>query len=102
VGVALIAATIGLPSTTATTSVRGELAIRCALTASVVWASTQLAVVLGPHLSGVAASLPLLAAILAVFTHVQNGSAAANALLRGMLTGLGSYATLCFVVAVSV
>jgi hypothetical protein len=101
VGVALTAAAAALPASGTTAPVRGELAIRCALTAAVVWTSTQSAALLGPELSGVVASLPLLAAILATFTHAQAGSAAAATLLRGMLTGLGSYAALCFVVAVS-
>ena len=81
--------------------VRGDVAIRAGLTVAVVWASTQVARVAGPELGGMIASLPLLATILVIFTSAGEGPAAATTLLRAMLTGLGSYAALCFVVAAS-
>jgi hypothetical protein len=100
--VALVAAARALPAGSPDLApVRGDVAIRCALTAAIVWTATEFAGALGPELSGIVASLPLLATILAAFTHAHDGPTAATTLLRGMLVGLASYAGLCFLVAVS-
>jgi hypothetical protein len=47
----------------------------------------------------VLAGLPVLASVLAVFTHRSNGSAAVVALLRGMASGMAGFVAFCVVVA---
>ena len=79
---------------------RFDLAVRTACTAALVLALTGLAGVLGPRLSGMLAAFPVLASVLAAFTHVQAGAAAAADFLRGLVRGLVSFALFCFVVAV--
>jgi hypothetical protein len=76
-----------------------DLVLRAAATAALVLILTGLAGSLGPHLSGLLASFPVLATVLAAFTHVQDGPAAAAQLLRGFATGLVAFAVFCFSVA---
>ncbi|MEA2457865.1 MAG: hypothetical protein QOC95_837 [Thermoleophilaceae bacterium] len=78
---------------------RFDLMLRAAATAALVLALTGLAGLLGPRLSGLLASFPVLATVLAAFTHAQEGAAAATELLRGFVTGLVAFAVFCFVVA---
>jgi hypothetical protein len=77
---------------------RFDLAIRMAVTAALVLILTGLAGALGPHLSGLLAAFPVLASVLAVFTHRQDGGSAAAVFLRGLVAGLGGFAVFCFVV----
>jgi hypothetical protein len=76
-----------------------DLLLRAGATAAIVLALTGLAGALGPHLSGLLASFPVLATVLAAFTHAQEGPAAAAQLLRGFATGLVAFAVFCFCVA---
>jgi hypothetical protein len=76
-----------------------DLPLRAGATAAIVLAVTGLAGVAGAHLAGMLAAFPVLASVLAAFTHAQDGAGAAAALLRGMLRGLVSFAVFCFVVA---
>jgi hypothetical protein len=78
---------------------RYDLLLRAGATAALVLALTGLAGVLGPRLSGLLASFPVLATVLAAFTQAQEGPAAAAQLLRGFATGLVAFAVFCFVVA---
>jgi hypothetical protein len=78
---------------------RFDLVLRAAATAALVLALTGLAGALGPRLSGLLASFPVLATVLAAFTHVQEGPAAAAQLLRGFAIGLVAFAAFCFAVA---
>jgi hypothetical protein len=78
---------------------RFDLLLRAAATAALVLALTGLAGALGPRLSGLLASFPILATVLAAFTHAQEGPAAAAQLLRGFATGLVAFASFCFAVA---
>jgi hypothetical protein len=78
---------------------RYDLVLRAAATAVLVLVLTGLAGTLGPRLSGLLASFPVLATVLAAFTHAQDGPAAAAQLLRGFATGLVAFAVFCFVVA---
>src|SRR3954470_18214982 len=78
---------------------RFDLVLRAGATAALVLALTGLAGALGPRLSGLLASFPVLATVLAAFTHAQEGPAAAAQLLRGFATGLVAFAVFCFVVA---
>jgi hypothetical protein len=61
------------------------------ITTALVVGLTQVAPVLGAHLSGVLATFPLYAAILTVFAH-RGGPGPAIQVLRGLLVGLFSFA----------
>jgi hypothetical protein len=87
------------PAEPAVGTPRFDLLLRAAATAALVLALTGLAGTLGPRLSGLLASFPVLATVLAAFTHVQEGPAAAAQLLRGFATGLVAFAVFCFTVA---
>lgn len=60
---------------------------------------TELAPVLGSHLSGLLAPFPIYATVLGAFTHRSEGAGAAARLLRGVMLGLFSFATFFAVVA---
>jgi hypothetical protein len=60
---------------------------------------THFAAGLGPRLSGSFAMFPVLAPILAVFSHRHSGSAFAIHLLRGMVLGYYSFAVFCIVLS---
>ena len=79
--------------------VRFDLTLRMAATAALVLILTGAAGALGPHLSGLLAAFPVLASVLAVFTHRQDGPDAAAVFLRGLVAGLGGFSVFCFVVA---
>jgi|SRR5579884_3085784 len=72
--------------------------VRMAVTAGLVGLLATVAVLVGPLLGGMLAALPLLASVLAVFTHRRAGAPAAVALLRGMLAGMTGFAGFCAVV----
>ena len=71
------------------------------LVASLVLVATLavLAGVVGPTAGGVLAALPVLAAVVSVFTHRTDGPVAATAFLRGLLGGLGGFAVFCLLIA---
>ena len=50
-------------------------------------------------MGGILAALPVLASILAVFTHEQHGPAALAELLRGMVAGMAGFVTFCAAIA---
>jgi hypothetical protein len=87
------------PAEPAGAAPRFDLLLRAAATAALVLLLTGLAGALGPRLSGLLASFPVLATVLAAFTHVQEGPAAAAQLLRGFAIGLVAFAAFCFAVA---
>jgi hypothetical protein len=87
------------PAESAAGAPRFDLLLRAGATAVLVLVLTGLAGALGPRLSGLLASFPVLATVLAAFTQVQEGPAAAAQLLRGFATGLVAFAVFCFVVA---
>jgi hypothetical protein len=88
------------PPTAPAAPPRFDVAIRAGCTALLVLALTALADVLGARLSGMLAAFPVLASVLAAFTHAQAGAAAAAEFLGGLVRGLLSFALFCFVVAV--
>jgi hypothetical protein len=53
---------------------------------------TELAPFVGPQLSGLLATYPVFAAVLAAFAHRRSGRAAAMRVFRGLMTGLFSFA----------
>ena len=62
---------------------------------------TGTASVLGSHLSGLLAGFPLIAPILAAFTHAQLGAGEAIRLVHGLTIGFAAYGVFCFAVSVS-
>lgn len=78
---------------------RLDLPARMALTAGLVLSLTWAAGRVGPLAGGVLAALPVLAAILAVFTHARRGGEAAVAMLRGMLAGMAGFLAFCALVS---
>jgi len=81
---------------------RGELAVRALCALVPVAAITASAHLLGPHLSGLLASFPIMTPVLAAFTQSRHGAREAARLLHGLATGFFSYALFCFVIAVGV
>lgn len=78
---------------------RGDVALRMAVTAVLVVSLAALAGWVGPTAGGILAALPVLACILAAFTHQRHGGAAATQLLRGMLSGMAGFVVFCVLVA---
>jgi MFS family permease len=78
---------------------RWDLPVRMALTLALVAALAAAAGRLGAVVGGILAALPVLASVLAVFTHRQQGAAALTALLRGMLAGMGGFVAFCAAVS---
>jgi hypothetical protein len=76
-----------------------DLPLRLALTAVLVVSLSAAATALGAAMGGVLAALPVLASILAAFTHCQQGAVAVVALLRGMLAGMAGFVVFCVTVA---
>lgn len=102
---ALAAAPRLMPRTTvqpATRATNGfELAARMAAGALLTLVVTLAAGALGPRWSGLLAVFPVLASVLAVFSHRAHGAAFAAALLRSMTTGMYSLVAFCLVVALA-
>ena len=69
------------------------LALVLALTAASGW--------LGSRLSGLLAPFPVVASVLAVFTHAQRGADEFLLLGRGLITGFFAFALFCFTLSVS-
>jgi hypothetical protein len=66
-----------------------------------VLALTAIAGWLGPQLSGLLAPFPIIASVLATFTHNQRGVDETRRLLRGLLSGFGAFALFCFALALA-
>ena len=64
-------------------------------------ALTAVAGWLGPQLSGLLAPFPIIASVLATFTHTQRGVDEALRLLRGLLSGFAAFALFCFTLALA-
>jgi hypothetical protein len=79
-----------------------DLPLRMIVATALVLLITSLAAVIGPSLSGLAATFPLFAIVLAVFAHRHHGSSAAKGVLRGFVLGLfgfiGFFATVSLLV----
>lgn len=78
---------------------RWDVPLRMLAGTAIVLAITAVAPVLGPRLSGVVATYPLLTAILAVFAHRLEGPWAALEALRGLLIGLFALVAFQFALA---
>ena len=77
-----------------------DLPLRAVSALALVLALTAAAGSLGPQVSGLLAPFPVIASVLAVFTHTQRGHVEVLHLLRGLLLGYAAYALFCFVLAV--
>jgi hypothetical protein len=89
----------GQPDVGAWTNPRREIGVRMALTAALILLLTLASERLGPVVGGMLAALPVLASVLAVFTHRGHGSDAAIGLLGGMLTGMAGFVAFCAAIA---
>jgi hypothetical protein len=85
----------------ATGPVDASILVRVLLTAALVLALSASGASLGPRLGGILAAFPVLASLLAAFTHTGHGGAAAGDLLHGMVAGLMGFATFCLVIAIA-
>jgi hypothetical protein len=90
------------PDRTPLPHARWDLPFRAVSTTLAVVTVTAIATTLGPHLSGLITSLPIITAVLAAFTHAHRGRDEAARLLRGFSIGFFAYATFCFVIATAV
>jgi hypothetical protein len=80
---------------------RWDLPMRAACALALVLTLTAVAGWLGPHLSGLLAPFPVMATVLATFTHAQRGTDELLRLLRGLLSGFGAFALFCFTLSMS-
>jgi hypothetical protein len=78
-----------------------DLPLRALSALALVLALTAVAGQLGPKLSGLLAPFPVIASVLAVFTHAQHGEQDLLRIMRGFVVGLVAYALFCFALAVS-
>lgn len=74
-----------------------DLPVRMISAAALVFVLTALADRLGPRLSGLLTPFPVATAIVAGFTHAQQGTAAVVRFFRGYMPALCSFAIFCFV-----
>jgi multidrug transporter EmrE-like cation transporter len=78
-----------------------DLPLRAGCALALVLVLTAVAGRLGPQLSGLLAPFPIIASVLATFTHTQRGVDETLRLLRGLLMGFAAYALFCFTLALS-
>lgn len=78
-----------------------DLPLRGVSALVLVLALTALAGQLGAKLSGLLAPFPVIASVLAVFTHALRGQEDLLRIMRGFVLGLVAYALFCFVLAES-
>lgn len=78
-----------------------DLPLRAACALALVLTLTAIAGWLGPQLSGLLAPFPIIATVLAIFTHAQRGAGETLHLLRGLIAAYGAFALFCFTLAVS-
>jgi hypothetical protein len=76
-----------------------EILLRMFVATAVVVILTAVASSLGPQLSGLLSTFPLYASILAVFTHRFQDAAGARRLLRGLITGIFTFAIFFLLIA---
>ena len=88
---------VGAPRTPPT----WDLPLRMCSAVALVFTLTAAADRLGPVLSGLLTPFPVATAIIAGFTHAQQGTGAVLRFLRGYMPGLCSFALFCFVLAVT-
>lgn len=80
---------------------RADIPLRMIAAAVLVLLVTHFSARLGPRLSGLYAMFPVMASVLAVFSHRQQGAGFAVLLMRGMVLGYWGFATFCGVLALA-
>jgi hypothetical protein len=80
---------------------RWDLPVRAACALALVLTLTAVAGWLGPQLSGLLAPFPIIATVLATFTHAQRGTDELLRLQRGMISGFGAFALFFFMLAIT-
>jgi hypothetical protein len=78
-----------------------DLPLRAACAAALVVTLSAVSGWLGPHLSGLLTPFPIVAAVLATFTHAQRGVDDVRRMSRGMVAGLCAFALFCFTLSVA-
>ncbi len=78
-----------------------DLPLRAACAVALVLSLTAIAGWLGPQLSGLLAPFPIIATVLATFTHAQRGTDELRRLLRGLLSGFAAFALFCFALSLA-
>ncbi|HTZ64040.1 MAG TPA: hypothetical protein VMB51_08045 [Solirubrobacteraceae bacterium] len=106
VALVLAAALLALPRPAGALAVHApppswDLPLRAACAAALVLSLTAIAGWLGPQLSGLLAPFPIIATVLATFTHAQRGTDELRRLLRGLLSGFGAFALFCFALSLA-
>ena len=81
---------------------RWDIPVRMAVATALVFGLTELAPLLGPTVSGLAATYPVFAAVLSAFAHHARGRGAAIGVLRGLLAGLFGFAGFFTVLATAI
>jgi hypothetical protein len=81
---------------------RWDIPARIAVATALVLGLTELAPLFGARLSGLLATYPLFAAVLAAFAHRMSCAAAAERVLRGLLIGLFGFAGFFVLLALSI
>jgi hypothetical protein len=78
-----------------------DLPARAGAALALVLTLTAVSGALGPHLSGLLAPFPIIASVLAVFTHAHGGAGQVRVLLRNFLVGFYGFATFCLALVVT-
>jgi hypothetical protein len=80
---------------------RWDIPLRMVVATAVVLVITAVAPIIGAHLAGLLSPFPVFGVVLAVFTHHTHGSAAATAVLDGLVVGLAAPAVFFLILALS-
>jgi uncharacterized membrane protein (GlpM family) len=80
---------------------RWDLPLRAMCAAALVLTLAAVSGWLGPQLSGLLAPFPIIATVMATFTHAQRGVDDMRRMSRGMVTGFCAFALFCFTVSVA-
>jgi uncharacterized membrane protein (GlpM family) len=78
-----------------------DLPLRAVCAGTLVLTLAALSGQLGPRLSGLLAPFPIIATVLATFTHAQRGVEDVRRMSRGMVAGFCAFALFCFTVSVA-
>jgi hypothetical protein len=78
-----------------------DLPLRAACAAALVLTLAAISGWLGPKVSGLLAPFPIIATVLATFTHAQRGVDDVLRMSRGMVTGFCAFALFCFTVSLA-
>lgn len=80
---------------------RVDIPLRMIAAAALVLLVTHFSARMGPRLSGLYAMFPVMASVLAVFSHRQQGAGFTVLLMRGMMLGYWGFAAFCGTLALS-